>query len=116
MKIILLSLLSTHFLDHFLQMILGRGSPEARQVRDVLSLPTEVVTFSSCWTLGLMMTDSKAEASSLPALFSEMQVNLPASLLSTLKMVMVPVSSSTLVPGKFSLNHYSRESSDLLSR
>ena len=85
-------------------------------MRDVLSLPTEVVTFSSCWTLGLMMTDSRAEASILPALFSAMQVNLPASLLSTWKMVMVPVSSSTLVPTKFFLNLYSRESSDLLSQ
>ena len=65
---------STHLLDHFLQMIFGSGSPEARHVSAVKSLPTEVVTFSNCWTFGLMITERWAEVSSLPALFSEMQV------------------------------------------
>ena len=45
-----------------------------------------------------MMTESEAVVSIMPALFSALQVYLPASRLVTVNIVMVPVCSSTFTP------------------
>ena len=89
---------NAHFLDHFLQIIFGSGSPEALQVNLTSSAPTAVVTFSSSCTLGLIMTLSEAVVSIIPALFSALHVYWPASRLVTVNIVMVPVCSSTFTP------------------
>ena len=80
----------THLLEIFLQDMLGKGSPEALQVRLALP-PIGYVLFSNSSTMGLRMTTSATEDSMRPALFSAMHVNVPASSFTNVCAVRVPV-------------------------
>ena len=80
-------------------MILGRGSPEALQVREAFSKPIGKVLLKSSWMWGLMITERTAEDWMRPALFSAIQVYSPASCLSSLDTVRVPVAWSSFQPG-----------------
>ena len=80
----------THLLEIFLQDMSGNGSPEALQVR--VALPSiGYVPFSNSSTMGLRMTTRATEDSMRPALFSAMQVKVPASSFTNVSAVRVPV-------------------------
>ena len=80
----------THLLEIFLHVILGSGSPEALQVRLALP-PFGYVLFSNSSTIGLRMTMRETDDSMRPALFSAMQVKVPASSFTNVSVVKVPV-------------------------
>ena len=69
----------THFLLHFLQMISGRGSPDALHAILPSACPATIVLLYNSCTLGRMTTSRRALASTRPAGFSAMQVYSPVS-------------------------------------
>ena len=89
-----ISLKCTYFLDHLLQTISGKGSPDALQTIAPVGWPTTKVLLKSSCTLGLMTTSSSVWLSIRPASFSAMHVYLPSSSRFNMYAIKWPVSSS----------------------
>ena len=94
MCILFILLKCTYFLDHLLQTISGKGSPDALQTIAPVGCPTTKVLLKSSCTLGLMTTSSSVWLSIRPASFSAIQVYLPSSSRFNMYAIKWPVSSS----------------------